>query len=145
MPNLLINIYWRQVWMFDIHIISKSLHILIHVLILLPQLQQPLKQLHPLRLQLPGIHQLLVVLPPRAHIAFLRDELGGFAMVGFQEVDGFLPFGEPEFGLGHNALLRGDDKWPIPPNKPLFTPNPVDNASYSHLTLLVVPSRGRML
>ena len=67
------------------------------MLILLPQLQQPLKHLHPLRLQLPGIHQLLVVLPPRAHVALLGDELGGFAVVGFQEVNGFLPFGEPEF------------------------------------------------
>ncbi len=69
--------------------------------VLLPQLQQPLKQLHPLRFQLPGIHQLLVVLPPRAHVAFLRDELGGFAVVGFQKVNGFLPFGESEFVLGH--------------------------------------------
>ena len=94
--------------MFDIHIISKSLHILIHMLVLLPQLQQPLKQLHPLLLQLPGIHQLLVVLPPRAQVAFLRDELGGFAVVGFQEVDGFLPFGEPEFGLGHITFIKAD-------------------------------------
>ena len=76
------------------------------MLVLLPQLQQPLKQLHPLLLQLPGIHQLLVVLPPRAQVAFLRDELGGFAVVGFQEVDGVLPFGEPELGLGHR--LCGD-------------------------------------
>ena len=73
------------------------------MLVLLPQLQQPLKQLHPLRLQLPGIHQLLVVLPPRAHVAFLRDELRGFAAVGFQKVDGFLPFGEPEFVLSHDV------------------------------------------
>jgi len=51
-----------------------------------------------------GIHQLLVMLPPRAHIALLRDELGGLAVVGFQKVDGFLPFGEPEFGLSHNVL-----------------------------------------
>ena len=65
--------------------------------VLLPQLQQMLKHLYPLRLQLPGIHQLLVVLPPRAHIALLRNKLGGSAMVGFEEVDGFLPFGEPEF------------------------------------------------
>ncbi len=36
--------------------------ILIHVLIPLPQLQQLLEHLHPLGLQLPGIHQLLVVL-----------------------------------------------------------------------------------
>ena len=36
----------------------KPSTILIHmlILILLPQLQQPLKQLHPIRLQLPGIH-----------------------------------------------------------------------------------------
>ena len=108
MPYLLINVYWRQVWMFDIHIISKSLHILIHMLVLLPQLQQPLKQLHPLRLQLPGIHQLLVVLPPRAQVAFLRDELGGFAVIGFQEVDGFLPLNEPEFGLGHITFIKAD-------------------------------------
>ena len=74
------------------------------MLVLLPQLQQLLKHLHPLRLQLPGIHQLLVVLPPRAQVAFLRDELGWFAVVSFQEVDGFLPFSEPEFILGH---LRG--------------------------------------
>ena len=78
-----------------------ALLILIHVLVLLPQLQQLLKHLQPLRLQLPGIHQLLVVLPPRAHVAFLGYELGGFAMVGFHEVDGSLPFGEPEFVLGH--------------------------------------------
>ena len=55
--------------------------ILIHVLILLPQLQQLLEHLHSLRLQLPGVHQLLVVLPPRAHVAFLRHKLGGFAVV----------------------------------------------------------------
>lgn len=61
-----------------------------------------LEQLHTPRLQLAGIHQLLVVLPPRAHVAFLRVELGGFAVVGFQEVNGFLPFGEPEFVLGHH-------------------------------------------
>ena len=78
------------------------------MLVLLPQLQQPLKQLHPLRLQLPGIHQLLVVLPPRAQVAFLRDELGGFAVIGFHEVDGFLPFGEPEFGLGHITFIKAD-------------------------------------
>lgn len=41
------------------------------------------------------------MLPPRAQVAFLRDELGGFAVVGFQKVDGFLPFGEPKFVLGH--------------------------------------------
>ena len=68
----------------------------------LPQLQQVLKHLQTLRLQLPGIHQLLVVLPPRAQVAFLRDELGGFAVVSFQKVNGFLLFGEPEFGLGHS-------------------------------------------
>jgi len=52
---------------------------------------------------LPGIHQLLIMLPPRPNIAFPRDELGGFAMVGFQKVNGFLPFDEPELVLGHNA------------------------------------------
>ena len=41
------------------------------------------------------------MLPPTAHVALLRDKLGGFAVIGFQEVDGFLPFGEPEFVLGH--------------------------------------------
>ena len=41
------------------------------------------------------------MLPPRAHVALLRDELGGVALVGLEEVDGFLPFGEPEFVLGH--------------------------------------------
>ena len=71
------------------------------MLVLLPQLQQLLEQLHPLWLQVARIHQLLIMLSPRAHIAFLRDELGGFAVIGFQEVDGFLPFGEAEFGLGH--------------------------------------------
>ena len=75
--------------------------ILIHMLIPLPQLQQLLEHLHPFRLQLPCIHQFLVVLPPGAHVAFLRDELGGFAVVSLQKVDGFLPFGEPEFVLGH--------------------------------------------
>ena len=69
----------------------------------LPQLKQLLEQLQALRLQVAGIHQLLVVLPPRAHVAFLRDELGGFAVIGFQKVDGFLPFGEPEFGLSHKG------------------------------------------
>ena len=75
--------------------------ILIHVFIPLSQLQQLLEQLHPLRLQVARIHQLIVVLPPGAQVAFLRDELGGFAVVGFQEVEGFLPFGEPEFVLSH--------------------------------------------
>lgn len=73
------------------------------MLVLLPQVQQLLKHFHPLRFQLPGIHQLFVVLPPRTQFVFLWDELGGFAMVGFQEVDGFLPFGKPEFVLGHDV------------------------------------------
>ena len=85
---------------------SKGLLILIHVFVLLPQLQQLLKHLHPLRLQVAGIHQLLVVLPPRAKVAFLRDELGGFAVVGFQEVNGFLSFGMPEFVLGHGCYFE---------------------------------------
>ena len=72
--------------------------------VLLAQTEELFKQLHPLRLQLTTIHQLLVVLPPRAHVAFLGDELGGFAVVGLKEVDGFLPFSEPEFILGHNSL-----------------------------------------
>ena len=71
--------------------------------VLLPQLQQLLEQLNPVRPQVAGIDQLLVVLPPRAQVAFLRDELGGFAVVGFQKVDGFFPFGEPEFVLGHDV------------------------------------------
>ena len=62
-----------------------------------------LEKLQSLRLQAAGIHQLLVVLPPRAQVAFLWDELGGFTEIGFQEVDGFLPFVEPEFGLGHKG------------------------------------------
>ena len=74
------------------------------MLIPLPQLQQLLEHFHPFRLQLPRIHQLLVVLPPGAHVAFLRDELGGLPVVSFQKVDGFLPFGEPEFVLGHGVL-----------------------------------------
>ena len=78
-----------------------NLLILIHVTILLPQLQQLLEQLHTLRLQLTRIHQLLVVLPPRAHVAFLRDELGGFAVVGFQEVNDLLPLGELDLILGY--------------------------------------------
>lgn len=79
-----------------------NLLILIHVTILLPQLQQLLEQLHTLHLQLTGIHQLLAVLPPRAHVAFLRDELGGFVIVGFQEVSDLLPLGEIEFILGNH-------------------------------------------
>ena len=75
--------------------------ILIHMLILLPYLQKLPEQLQPLRLQLPGIHQLLVVLPPGAHIALLRHKLGGLAVISFQEVDRFLPFCQPEFVLGH--------------------------------------------
>ncbi len=30
-------------------------------------------------------------------------------MVGLEEVDGFLPFGEPEFGLGHYFRLAAVD------------------------------------
>jgi len=86
------------------HLIGLHSMILIHMLILLPQLQQLLEHLQPLRLQLPRIHQLLVVLPPGPHIALLRHKLGRFAVVGFQKVDGFLPFGEPEFVLGHGVL-----------------------------------------
>ena len=50
------------------------------------------------------------MLPPRAQVAFLRDELGGFAVIGFQEVDGFLPLNEPEFGLGHITFIKADLK-----------------------------------
>lgn len=77
--------------------------ILIQVFIFLSYLQQMLEHLKPIWLQLAGIHQLFVELPPRAHVAFLRDELRGFAAVGFQKVDGFLPFGEPEFVLSHDV------------------------------------------
>ena len=72
------------------------------MLVPLPQFQQLFEHLQTLRLQLPCIHELLVVLPPGAHVALLRHKLGGFAVVGFQKVDGFLPFCEPEFGLGHD-------------------------------------------
>ena len=43
------------------------------------------------------------MLPPRTHVSLLWDELGGVAMIGFQEVNGFLPFGEPKFVLGHKG------------------------------------------
>lgn len=46
------------------------------------------------------------MLPPRAQVAFLRDELGGLTVVGFQEINGFLPFYELEFGLGHGMILH---------------------------------------
>ena len=85
---------------------KKMLLILIHVFVLLPNLQQPLKHIHTLKFQLPGIHQLLVVLPPRAHVTLLRNKFGGFAVIGFEEVDGFLPFGQPEFVLGHGMIWR---------------------------------------
>ena len=75
--------------------------ILIHMLIPLPYLQKLPEHLQPLWLQLPGIHQLLVVLPPGPHIALLRHKLGRFAMVCLQEVNRFLPFGQPEFVLSH--------------------------------------------
>ena len=78
---------------------AKQLLILINPTIPLPQLQQLLEHLKPIWLQFPGIHQLLVVLPPRAQIAFLRNELEGFAAVSFKEVDGFLTFDEPSFIL----------------------------------------------
>ena len=78
------------------------------MLILLPYLQQLLEHPHPLRLQFAGIHQLLVVLPPVAHVAFLRDELGGLAVIGFEEVDGILPSGNPEFVLGHDNQFCGE-------------------------------------
>ena len=57
--------------------------------ILLSPPQQLFEHLQTLRLQFTGIHQLLIVLPPRAQVAFLRDELGGFAVVGFQKDNGF--------------------------------------------------------
>lgn len=34
--------------------------------------------------------------PSEAQAEFPRDELGGFAVDGFQKVKGYLPFGEPE-------------------------------------------------
>lgn len=42
-----------------------------------------------IRLLSPSIHKLLVVLPPRAQVAFLGDKLGGFAVIGLQDIDGF--------------------------------------------------------
>ena len=39
--------------------------------------------------------------PPVADVALFGDELGGIAVVGLEEVGGFLPFGKPEFVLGH--------------------------------------------
>lgn len=82
-----------------------TLLILIHVLVPLSQFQQLLEHLHPLRLQLTRIHELLIVLPPGAHVALLWHKLGGFAMIGFQEVDGLLPFGQLEFELGHKLRI----------------------------------------
>lgn len=42
------------------------------------------------------------MLPPVADVALFGDELGRVAAVGLEEVDSFLPFGEPEFILGHS-------------------------------------------
>jgi len=72
---------------------SLLLLILIHVSVLLSQL----------RLQFPRIKKFLIMLPPAAHIPLIRHKLGRLAMVGFQEVNGFLPFREPEFVLGHSC------------------------------------------
>jgi len=58
--------------------------ILIHMLVLLPQLHSGFNS--------PAFISFLLCFHTGAHVAFFRDKLGGFAVVGFQEVDGFLPF-----------------------------------------------------
>ena len=80
------------------------------MLVSFPQFQQLLKHLHPLRLQFSRIHRLLIVLPPRPHITFLRHKLGRLPVIGLQEVDGFLPLGEPEFALGHKSKVLRQPK-----------------------------------
>lgn len=52
------------------------------------------------------------MLPPTAHVALFRDKLGGLAMVCLQEVNGLLPFGEPEFVLGRSSSLNATMPWP---------------------------------
>lgn len=89
--------------------------ILVHMLVLLPQSEELFEEFQPLRLHLPGIHQFLVVLPPRAHIALLRNEFGGFALISLEEVNRLLPARKPEFVLGHTAtkivFFRDSSKW----------------------------------
>ena len=56
-----------------------------------------LEEFHSFRLPFAGVEELLVMHLSEAQAEFPRDELGGFAVVGFQKVKGYLPFGEPEF------------------------------------------------
>ncbi len=76
------------------------------MLVILPELQQLPKHLQSLWLQSTRIHQLLIVLPPAAHVVIFGSEFGGLEAVGLEEVDGFLPFDEPEFVLNHKRNCR---------------------------------------
>ena len=90
-----------------------------HMLIPFPNHQKLFEHRHPHRLQFPSVHQLLIVLPPIAHVALLRNKLGGFAVISFEEVDGILPSGEPKFVLSHNKLLGrfpALERWEILPH-----------------------------
>lgn len=79
---------------------QQSLFILIHMPILLPQLQQLIKQRHPILLHSPFIHQLLIVLPPVPHIPLLRIELRRPTMISLHEVYSHLPFIKLELTWG---------------------------------------------
>lgn len=83
-----------------------GLFILIHFPVLLPHLLQLIKQLNSVCFHFTSVQQLFVVLPPRAHVAFLQDKLGRPAVIGRQEVYSFLPFVEPKFVLGHGDWRR---------------------------------------
>ena len=52
--------------------INKS-NILIHMLILIRESQQILKQVHPLRFQFPRIHSFLRILPPRPKVSLFSN------------------------------------------------------------------------
>ena len=69
--------------------------------ILLSQLQQLLDHLLTFWLEPSNVHQLLIVLPPRAHVAFFRHELRRFAVIDGDEVQDLIIFGESAGALGH--------------------------------------------
>ena len=79
--------------------------ILIHPPVHLPHLHQLSKQADSVFLQLPCIHQLLLMLPPISHTPFFINELGWPPFVGIHKVHYLFPLVEPPFILRHTRVL----------------------------------------
>ena len=93
-------------WLCALILLESVSLVLINVFNLLSQLQQLLKQLHPLRLQLPRIHPLPIRLQPVEHIMLLNAMPRRIPMVRLHEIHHLIVFGQPSVVLRHSLRKK---------------------------------------